>query len=131
MQPTWCRYHVELNLPEDRVVVGGHPPSRHPLPALDQQLLLLPAQDADPDGFVRPQRDFAATSSATSHVAIVAEVADAVRELGLQADLTCCFQLDAGLLLSLGLGLDLLLEADHLVLLRLQELDLSALLRLT
>ena len=58
-------------------------------------------------------------------------MADAVRELGLQADLTCCFQLDAGLLLSLGLGLDLLLEADHLVLLRLQELDLSALLRLT
>ena len=58
-------------------------------------------------------------------------MADAIRKLSLQADLTCCFQLDAGLLLSLGLGLDLLLQADYLVLLRLQELDLSACLRLT
>ena len=57
-------------------------------------------------------------------------MAYAIRELGLQADLTCCLQLDAGLLLRLGLGLDLLLQADYLVLLRLQELDLSALLRL-
>ena len=57
-------------------------------------------------------------------------MADAVRKLGLQTNLTCCFQLNAGLLLRLRLGLDLLLEADHLVLLGLQELDLATLFRL-
>ena len=57
-------------------------------------------------------------------------MADAVRKLGLQTNLTCGFQLNAGLLLRLRLGLDLLLEADHLMLLGLQELDLATLFRL-
>ena len=127
---TWGGSHVELNLAKDRVVVGWDP-ACHPFAALYQQFLLLPAEDTNPNGLVRPQCDFPPTSGAATYVAVVAEVSYAIRKLGLQTDLTRSFELNSCLFLCLCLCLDLLLEADHLVLLGLEELDFTALLRLS
>ena len=127
---TWGGSHVELNLAKDRIVVGWDP-ACHPFAALYQQFLLLPAEDTNPDRLVGPQCDFPPTSGAATYVAVVAEVSYAIRKLGLQTDLTRSFKLNSCLLLCLRLGLDLLFEADHLVLLGLEELDLAALLRLS
>ncbi len=67
--------------------------------------------------FIRSQRDFSAAPCAAAHGAVVAEVPDAVRELGGEADLAGGVELDAGLALKLGLGANLTLQTADLFLL--------------
>lgn len=89
-----------------------------PLSGLDEQFLLLAAEDADPDDLGRAQGHLAAAAGAAPDVAVVADVADAVRELGLQADLARGHKLLATHLAQLGAALpDGVFEELHLVLL--------------
>lgn len=62
------------------------------------------------------ERHFPATSCTTSHRAVVAEVADAVGKLGLQADLAGGVQLNPGLLLKLSLLTNLGFQSNDLIL---------------
>lgn len=66
---------------------------------------------------VAAQRHLAAAPGAAANVAVVANVANAVGELGLKAYVTGGIQLDASLLLLLGALSDLHFQRDHLVLL--------------
>mgnify|MGYP001237428591 CR=1 FL=1 len=60
----------------------------HPLAGLNEQLLLLPAEDAHPDDLVGPKGDLAPASSAATDIAVVAKVTHAIRKLGFEANLT-------------------------------------------
>lgn len=66
---------------------------------------------------VAAQRHFATAASAAAYVAVMANVANAIGELGLKANVTGGIQLDAGLLLLLGALSDLHLQCDNFVLL--------------
>lgn len=66
---------------------------------------------------VAAQRHFATAASAAAYVAVMANVANAIGELGLKANVTGGIQLDAGLLLLLGALPDLHLQCDNFVLL--------------
>ena len=61
----------------------------HPLAGLNEQLLLLPAEDANPDDLVRPEGDLAPASGAAPNIAVVAKVTHAIRKLSFEANLTC------------------------------------------
>ena len=65
--------HVQLHLAEDRVAVLRHP-ALHPLARLDQQLLLLPAEDADPDHLTRRIRRMRASVSAMVLLVVLQKV---------------------------------------------------------
>ena len=64
-------------------------PALHPLAGLDEQLLLLPAEYANPNNLVGPQGDLAPASGAASDIAVVAKVTHAIRKLCFEANLTC------------------------------------------
>lgn len=66
---------------------------------------------------VAAQRHFATAACAAAYVAVMANVANAIGELGLKANVTGGIQLDAGLLLLLGALSDLHLQCDNFVLL--------------
>lgn len=88
-----------------------------PLAGLDEQLLLLAAEDADPNDLGGAQRHLAPAARAAADAAVVADVPDAVGELGLEADLAGGLQLGAQLAL-LGAPLaDGRLQQLHFVLL--------------
>ena len=110
---------VGLHLAKDGVVLvlRGMLRGVHPSAGLDHELLLLAAQDADPNDLGRSERDFAAAFGAAADVAVVARVSDAVGEFCPEADLTCRVELDAGLLLQRCLLPYLTLEFEHFVLL--------------
>ena len=110
---------VGFHLAKDGVVLvlRGMLSGVHPSAGLDHELLLLAAQDADPNDLGRSERDFAAAFGAAADVAVVARVSDAVDEFCPQADLTRRVELDAGLLLQRCLLPYLALEFEHFVLL--------------
>ncbi len=66
---------------------------------------------------VGPERDLSPALCAAAHVAVVAHVAEAVGELGLEADLARAVHLHAGLLLQVGALPNLRLQPKHLLLL--------------
>lgn len=72
---------------------------------------------------VAAQRHFATAASAAAYVAVMANVANAIGELGLKANVTGGIQLDAGLLLLLGALSDLHLQCDNFVLLATAKRD--------
>ena len=86
----------------------------HPLARLDEQLLLLPAEDADPDDLVGPQGDLPPAPGAAPNTTVVTQVTHPVSELGLQADLTRVLQLHSRLLLEFCFVFNLILKVDHL-----------------
>jgi len=65
---------------------------------------------------VAAERHLTAAPGAAANVAVVANVAHSVGELGLKAYVTGGIQLHAGLLLLLGALSDLHFQRDHLVL---------------
>lgn len=65
---------------------------------------------------VAAKRHLAAAPGAAAYVAVVADVAHSIGELGLKAYVTGGIQLDAGLLLLLGSLSDLHFQRNHLVL---------------
>lgn len=67
--------------------------------------------------FITSQRNFSTASGATSYIAIMAYMANTVRKLGFQANVTRCIEFDARLLLLLRALPYRVLQHRHLVLL--------------
>ena len=116
----WCQ-EVGLHPAKNGVILVVvscvHLTGVHPAAGLDHELLLLAAQDTNPNDFGRPERDFPPAFSAAADVAVVAGVPDAVGEFCAQAYLTSRVQLNPGLLLHRCFVANLAFEFEYFVLL--------------